>query len=157
MNLVNGKPATVQAANALLTSPALVLNSSVSLIFVASVNLDSFILSGQSTNEEMLIAANGSTSTQIDSSVGTPSYYLNGTSKTFADRADVYTSFSSQKLLYADADFSAWTEINLGYYLNTSSFPMASMSEFIIWNSDQSSNRTGIETNINDYYSIYTP
>lgn len=27
--------------------------------------------------------------------------------------------------------------------------------EFIIWNSDQSSNRTGIETNINDYYSIY--
>ena len=27
--------------------------------------------------------------------------------------------------------------------------------ELIIWPSDQSSNRTGIETNINDFYSIY--
>ena len=156
VNLVNGKPATVQAANALLESPALSLNSSVSLSFVASVNTNSFILSGQSANQEMLIAQSGSSLTQIDSQVGTPSYYLNGTSKTFADRADVYTSFSSQKLLYADADFSAWTEINLGYAFSSSLFPMASMSEFVIWNSDQSSNRTGIETNINTFYNIYS-
>jgi len=154
VNLVNGKPATVHAANALLESPALSLNSSVSLSFVASVNTNSFILSGQSTSEEMLIAQN-STSTQIDSQVGTPAYYLNGTIKTFTDRADVRTSFSSQKLLYADADFSAWTKINFGYYFSPSSFPMASMSEFVIWNSDQSSNRTNIEDNINTFYNIY--
>lgn len=36
-----------------------------------------------------------------------------------------------------------------GYFAN--SF----YSEFIIYNSNQSSNRTGIETNINDFYSIY--
>jgi len=29
------------------------------------------------------------------------------------------------------------------------------IQELLIWESDQSSNRTGIETNINDYYSIY--
>jgi hypothetical protein len=29
------------------------------------------------------------------------------------------------------------------------------LQEFILWNSDQSANRAGIETNINDYYSIY--
>lgn len=29
------------------------------------------------------------------------------------------------------------------------------LQEFIIWNVDQTTNRTGIETNINDYYSIY--
>ena len=29
------------------------------------------------------------------------------------------------------------------------------MQEFIIWNADQTSNRSGIETNINDHYSIY--
>ena len=31
------------------------------------------------------------------------------------------------------------------------------MQEVIIYDSDQSSNRTGIESNINTYYSIYTP
>ena len=29
------------------------------------------------------------------------------------------------------------------------------LQEFIIWNADQTSNRSGIETNINDFYSIY--
>jgi len=29
------------------------------------------------------------------------------------------------------------------------------LQEFIIWNADQTSNRSGIETNINDYYSIF--
>ena len=31
------------------------------------------------------------------------------------------------------------------------------MQEIIVYLSDQSANRAGIETNINDYYSIYTP
>jgi hypothetical protein len=31
------------------------------------------------------------------------------------------------------------------------------MAALIVWNSDQSTNRAGIETNINDYYNIYTP
>jgi len=32
---------------------------------------------------------------------------------------------------------------------------LGSIQEFIIYNADESSNRTGIETNINDYYAIY--
>lgn len=39
--------------------------------------------------------------------------------------------------------------------INGSRFYNRIMSEIIIYPSDQSSNRTGIETNINDYYSIY--
>ena len=31
------------------------------------------------------------------------------------------------------------------------------MQEIIFYLSDQSSNRTGIETDINDYFSIFTP
>lgn len=38
---------------------------------------------------------------------------------------------------------------SLDFYLN------GSISEIIIWQLDQSSNRSGIETNINSYYSIY--
>jgi hypothetical protein len=31
------------------------------------------------------------------------------------------------------------------------------VQEIIIFDSDQSTNRTGIETNINDHFDIYTP
>ena len=39
---------------------------------------------------------------------------------------------------------------------SNSANPMdGNLQEFIIWNVDQTTNRSGIETNINDYYSIY--
>ena len=38
---------------------------------------------------------------------------------------------------------------------STAFYECNNMQELIIWNSDQSSNRTGIESNINTYYSIY--
>jgi hypothetical protein len=41
------------------------------------------------------------------------------------------------------------TTSDIQFYLN------GSTTEIVIWQSDQSSNRTGIENNINDYYNIY--
>jgi len=47
-------------------------------------------------------------------------------------------------------------EFFLGCNSNATANPMdGNMQEFIIWNVDQTTNRSGIETNINDYYSIY--
>lgn len=44
----------------------------------------------------------------------------------------------------------------IGVHSGGSANPMdGKMQEFIIWNADQTSNRSGIETNINDHYSIY--
>jgi len=78
----------------------------------------------------------------------------------------------AQKLLNIERDSSN----NLEYYLNGTSAATSSISgawdideigasvtnhfdgtfqELIIFNSDQSSNRTGIETNINTFYSVY--
>jgi hypothetical protein len=36
-----------------------------------------------------------------------------------------------------------------------SAFIDGTIQEFVLYTSDQSSNRTGIEDNINDFYSIY--
>lgn len=44
----------------------------------------------------------------------------------------------------------------IGCHSNGTANPMdGNLQEFIIWNADQTSNRSGIETNINDHYSIY--
>lgn len=56
-----------------------------------------------------------------------------------------------------DAGTDDWNFGTVGqrYTINTTSNQTESIKELIIYNSDQSSNRTGIESNINDYYSIY--
>ena len=43
----------------------------------------------------------------------------------------------------------------LGALFNSTDFLQGNIQEVIIYSNDQSSNRSGIETNINDYYSIY--
>src|SRR5210317_1944603 len=44
-------------------------------------------------------------------------------------------------------------ELSIGNF--SSNYAFFKMQEMVVYNSDESSNRTGIETNINDFYSIY--
>ena len=57
----------------------------------------------------------------------------------------------------AVAPIGTWTQPT-GNFLNIAgptSFSMLDLKELVFWNSDQSANRSGIETNMNDFYSIY--
>jgi hypothetical protein len=47
------------------------------------------------------------------------------------------------------------TTFNIGHSVSVNNFLFGNMQEVLFYNSNQSSNRTGIETNINDFYSIY--
>jgi hypothetical protein len=50
----------------------------------------------------------------------------------------------------------ALTNMRLGRLSNATTLPLlGNVSEIIIWNSNQSSNRTAIQNNINSYYGIY--
>ena len=70
----------------------------------------------------------------------TPELYLNSSSSTGSD--GIYNS-GNDNTLYIGSNG------NNTQYLN------ANIQELVFWQIDQSSNRTGIETNINDFYSIY--
>jgi len=56
-------------------------------------------------------------------------------------------------LSYTQTLISSANAIGGRYFLGNNAD--INMQEFIIYNTDQSTNRTGIETNINDFYSIY--
>ena len=56
-------------------------------------------------------------------------------------------------LSYTQTAISSANAIGGRYFLGSNA--NINMQEFIIYNADQSSNRSGIETNINDFYSIY--
>ena len=100
--------------------------------------------------------ARSDTSTTIYSEYGSPSLYVNGSLENPIIRSDVKQLISTGSELmqvHQGADTSSWSYIEL---FNRTGFEFNGTSkEVIIYNTDQSSNRTGIETNINDFYSIY--
>jgi len=84
--------------------------------------------------------------------IGSLSQFSNGTSIGIT-RNDIWDALQSQSVLTVSGDFSSWTG---GFGLTRSGQKMYTFAqEFIIYNSDQSANRTDIEDNINTFYSIY--
>lgn len=66
---------------------------------------------------------------------------------------DLYTLYNTTGQSLTTIDFDG---AGVGVLLYRNSFRLQGFTqEIIIYNSDQSSNRTGIESNINDFYSIY--
>jgi hypothetical protein len=87
----------------------------------------------------------------------TPSLYVNNALQSVTTRAQVYTAVNGYKLIghenFRTNLTGSWSAFNIGKY---SGFEFGgSFQEVIIYNSDQSSNRTGINTNINTFYTIY--
>jgi len=99
----------------------------------------------------------GQTNTTIYSNYGTPTLYINNLQQNPSTRDDIYTllnGYSLQSII--NSSTFTWTAFSINGYSNGSSInTQGKMQEFITYPSDQSSNRTGIETNINDFYSIY--
>jgi hypothetical protein len=107
------------------------------------------------------VAQSGSSSTSITGGYGSPSLYANNSLFSGTTRNDVYNALIGRKLTvhencntFSIIPGDTWDSYVFGDYgigVNYDGY----LSEWIIWNSDQSSNRTGIQTNINTFYSIY--
>ena len=109
-----------------------------------------------------MVAQLGS-SNSTSTGYGSPNYYANGSQITGTTRGDIHTATSGgQKLVVhqgANTTNSAWglSNMNFGNYSNFSAVYgfTGKLQEMIFFNTDQSANRTGIEKNINDTYTIY--
>ena len=97
-----------------------------------------------------------------DSNSGTPTYHLNGGSALTSTRNVLFDNYAVNDevlvtvLSIAFSTHTHWNdELSICSY-STDTFTAASkVKEFIIYNSDKTSIRSGIEGNINSYYSIY--
>jgi hypothetical protein len=111
-----------------------------------------------STARYVWAAIDGNSSTVLNSNYGTPTLFVNGTSQTPQDRDALHSLVSTNNQVLMSSiggDSSAFTgNIQWGYYSSSSVYD-GNVQEIIFYNSDQSANRSGIETNINDHYSIY--
>jgi hypothetical protein len=92
------------------------------------------------------------------SGVGSPSLRINGADDgAITSRANLYTSVGTTTKLFGVRDIvpTAYSEINVLQFGAAAIPQICFLSEYIVWDSSQSGNRTGIETNINDFFNIY--
>lgn len=90
--------------------------------------------------------------------VGSPSLRINGVDEGgITTRANLYNDINGGVKLFGVRDIvpTSYTEIDVLQFGTALIKQIGFLSEYIVWDSSQSGNRTGIETNINDFYSIY--
>jgi hypothetical protein len=110
------------------------------------------------------VAQDGSSSTSNsgDYGGGDAKLYANGTligSSGSKTRDEVHTALNGRKLVHhQDSDTADWQSLQMGLYdsYGDGFCYQGKFSEWIWYDSDQSSNRTGIESNINTHYNIYS-
>jgi len=155
----NGKPAIMfDGSHSLNTSGGAELRTASHCMFTVSQSSDGqFILTNSSSSTGPFgWIAQGNTSSPY-SSYGTPTIHTNGVLSTPTNRLevrDVYANGSQVLNTTLNADTSSWSGFNIVDYSASFSYD-GTMQELIIYPSDQSTNRVGIETNINDHYGIY--
>lgn len=152
---MNGKPVVVQSNtdSHLAITGITSLTGNAWIFATTKANDDDLFLADSGSTPYFGFATNGNSGdSQNPSDTGT--YYKNGGSAlTSITRDDIFDTYNEQSLLTFNAtNFAVTNNLEFGW---SSGFSMWDSQEVIIYDSNQSSNRSGIETNINDYYSIY--
>jgi len=102
------------------------------------------------------VGTSGSSSTVIGSNAGNPSYYINGTDTSATTRDDIYTNHSTGVPVLStitNIDKSIWSDFEFAGYVNL--YFENKLSLIIVFDTDETTNQSAIETEINSIYSIY--
>lgn len=107
------------------------------------------------TSRYLYVAEDGSSSTSLYGTVGTPSMYINNSLFSGTTRNNVHDDLNGTKVVcIQNMDFSGWTSgleiFNYPSFTFTGYFPIA-----IFYDTDQSANRSGIVGALNTLYSVY--
>jgi hypothetical protein len=115
------------------------------------------LYSNNSSRYSYYVASSVSPATGV---YGTPSLYVNGTLTPVTTRLQAYNALSNNKgqILRADvnANTSAWVDIGFGFWFASYAYS-GTLQEWIIYQSNQTSKRKLLESEINKYYNIYRP
>jgi hypothetical protein len=155
--LQSGKPIMKGLNDSAFLNISAITRASVTSIFYAMSfdTTDNFFATiSDGGGSYFLLGEDGSASPN-QFNVGIPINYRNGNLFTALTRNPTYDDFQVKSLLtIINGSTNSINPFNLGYRAG-GPIKMSNSQELIIYNFDQSSNRTAIEDNINDFYSIY--
>lgn len=152
---MNGKPVVVETNT----------NSHMAILGITSLTNNAWIFAATKVNDnDLFMGDNGSqpffgfgrsgnTNDSMNPSDAVTYYKNGGSALTSTTQDDIFNTYNSQSLAtFKTTNFVLTNHLELGW---SATYSMWDLQELIIYDSDQSSNRSGIESNINDYYSIY--
>jgi hypothetical protein len=120
---------------------------------IGAVDFQVLLHGGTSGAQFVLVANVSSPAGGTSGSVTNESYYIDGSAYTPTTRGQLWTDLSgANHLVTIDANFTSWGALRYGY--SSSSIGAYPVQELVIYASDQSANRSGIESNISTYYGI---
>jgi len=157
--LDGGKPSLQLTESSLETNLSLVTDVTHYLFSVLKTNDTAGIQywSYDTNTKWVFILQQGNNATSISDRFSINSIYKNGTAQSLGTRNDWYNAFGDNNkhlsTLIGSANQNDWN--SLGFFGYTGFRLNGFSQEIIIWDSEQSANQSGIETNINDFYSIY--
>ena len=153
----NGKPQLNCTSDDMRGGPSYG-GSDVSIFAVANMASNAVVLGGNGNNGVYIIAQSG-ISTDGMGGFGGETLYVDNVQDTAITRASIYNSMSptGNHLMSAFATSSPASDLMIGYNPSGTLGMSTAVQEIILYTSNQSNFRTGIETNINTFYDIYTP
>ena len=153
--LVNGKPCISQdgVSGRMLSLNASINVANLSIFQVFKINDTTFQTNFGGGSNYVLF---GFTSSFPPDSITVSSRFKNGASLVTSDAPQVTTNYANNTQILSSAFYTGavtWSSFGWG---NSTSWPtVGQIQEHIWYTSSQSANRTGFETNINSYYTIY--
>ena len=153
--LDNGKPCISQdgVSGRILTLNTVISTSSLSVFQVFKINDNSFITNFGGGSSYLLF---GFTVSFAPDTLTVNSRFKNGSSLVTNDAPQVTTNYGNNTQLLSSAFYSGGATFSTFGWGNSTSFPTTgNVQEHIWYTSSQASNRTGIESNINSFYTIY--
>ena len=154
--LLNNKPFFTGVSEGGFSASIPVDNRRLYNFFVGKITSSGNTMTLSSGNDYAGLSINGNTGDILVRATNN-NFYSNGSLiSPIWNRDEYFDNLQNQKLITWDftTNSGEWVDdLEIGYLSNSYFNP--ELQELIIYYSDQSTNRTGIETNINDFYSIY--
>ena len=149
----NGKPAITRTSQTMQLDFSIDRSSGVySVAFVGQV-VDRSVVFSDNGSGYVLFAKSNETNSSFGN-LSSTSVFVDGSSSSISSAGDAYAAFISNQSLVSVFTSHSWASDSLSLGYSGSATGMYQLQEIIIYTTDQSSNRTGIESNINNHYQI---
>jgi hypothetical protein len=154
----SGKPAVSFTGGLVRLETSSLLQARINSYIVKNTSDTEYVLFGGNNSAAFSWASlSASPSTALTGANYNGSLYANNTIFTGTTRGDIYTFLDGYKLeVHENARTIEWSAFDIGSYNRVEAFNFIGLiQEIVIYSSDQSANRTGIQSSINGHYAIY--